>query len=179
MCFCSCVGIVARGIDLKTNDSVAVKVFKSSVYGYNKKRDENLKEAEMINSVDHENVISLIEVIEDEWGIVLIFPLMSRTLHEEINAENFECTPQRARAVAIMLMSAIEHMAQRKILHRDLKPNNILVDANGNIKICDFGLATKYSENEYFMQICGTYNYMAPEMLLRFGYGNKVDIWVC
>lgn len=118
MCFCSCVGIVARGIDLKTNDSVAVKVFKSSVYGYNKKRDENLKEAEMINSVDHENVISLIEVIEDEWGIVLIFPLMSRTLHEEINAENFECTPQRARAVAIMLMSAIEHMAQRKILHR-------------------------------------------------------------
>lgn len=172
------IGLVMRGKDMVTGDAVAVKVFKSVFNVSEMRRDDNLKEADMLKRLDHVNIIKLIKVVDDDIGIFLIFPLMTCTLYEEIHKKSLIMSPHRVKAIAIMILSAIEHLNKKKMMHRDLKPNNILVHPSGDIKICDFGLAQIYVEKEVFRKICGTYNYMAPEMLLGFGYGYEVDMWV-
>lgn len=68
-------------------------------------------------------------------------------------------------------------MHNKDIVHLDLKPANILVDGDGIVRLCDFGLARK--TNGYKLEsICGTRPYMSPEMLLSLGYTYSTDIWV-
>lgn len=135
---------------MKTSGVIAMKIFKTTIFGFDTKREENLKEATMIKNLKHNNIIQLIDVLEDEMGIFLIFPIMKCTLHDEIYADDFTCTPQRVRSVAKMMMKGVDHMVQNKIVHRDLKPSNILVDEDGSIKICDFGLACGYKKKRVF-----------------------------
>ncbi|XP_055308903.1 cell division control protein 2 homolog 3-like [Sitodiplosis mosellana] len=170
-------GVVARGRDTISGMVIAMKIFKTTLFGFEEKRKENLEEAEIIRKLDHGNVIKLIDVIDDEMGVFLIFPLMNGTLHDTIYAKDFKCTSKRVKEVATMILNGLVHMNQKKIMHRDLKPSNILVDEHDNLKISDFGLATNYREKQFFMDVCGTYAYMAPEMLLRFGYQSIVDVW--
>ncbi len=62
-------------------------------------------------------------------------------------------------------------------MHRDLKPENILVDKELNVKVCDFGWSAKYSNLESRETVCGTYEYMSPEVFFRKRQTKKTDIW--
>lgn len=61
----------------------------------------------------------------------------------------------------------IRYLHAKNIMHRDLKPENVLLDKDMNVKICDFGWSTEYFEGVCRETLCGTYEYMAPEVLLR------------
>lgn len=74
-------------------------------------------------------------------------------------------------------VQAIEYIHKRKIMHRDLKPENILLDKNFNVKVCDFGWCAEYNENERRQTLCGTNEYMAPEILLGNAQDLGIDIW--
>lgn len=69
---------------------------------------------------------------------------------------------------------AIEYMHSKNIMHRDIKPENILLDRKNVVKVCDFGFAVNCEPR---MTLCGTVEYMAPEMILRKPYNHKIDIW--
>lgn len=154
-----------------------MKIFKSVLFGYKTKRLENLKEAEILRKVAHINIINLIDVVDDANGVFLIMPLAKCSLHDEIYAENVIKLPARGKDVATMLLKAVGHIHQMTIMHRDLKPSNILVNMDGAIKICDFGAATEYEKDQYFITLCGTYPYTVPEILLKLGYNTSADIW--
>jgi len=81
--------------------------------------------------------------------------------------------------VAAEILLALEAVHQQDCIYRDLKPENVLFDARGHVKLCDFGLARcgikSFSCGTYSM--CGTPEYMAPEMIIRIGYGFSVDFW--
>lgn len=62
-------------------------------------------------------------------------------------------------------------------MHRDLKPENILVSADYLIKLCDFGYSAEYNQNEVRQTLCGTYEYMAPEVIFNGRQTKKTDIW--
>ncbi len=72
---------------------------------------------------------------------------------------------------------SINYLHERNIMHRDLKPENILIDSDFNIKICDFGWSVRVKENEERTTLCGTYEYMAPEVYQGYSQTKKTDIW--
>lgn len=85
-------------------------------------------------------------------------------------------TPEVARFYIAQLVLTVEYLHKKKILHRDIKLNNILVDEFGYIKLIDFGIAKLLNMNRTFT-IVGTPHYMAPEIILGKGYEYSVDYW--
>ena len=72
---------------------------------------------------------------------------------------------------------AVEYMHERNLVHRDIKPENILLDNKFNVKLCDFGWSCKVGEEDYRTSICGTYEYMSPEIVKYRRHNSKVDVW--
>lgn len=82
-----------------------------------------------------------------------------------------------ARFYAGEMILAIDFLHSMGIVHRDLKPENVLLDWEGHVTLTDFGLAKEIGEGADVRTLCGTSEYMAPEMLVRNGYGKAVDWW--
>lgn len=84
-----------------------------------------------------------------------------------------------ARRKFWQILSAIEYCHNRRIVHRDLKAENLLLDSNMNIKIADFGFSNYYNPNECLSTWCGSPPYAAPEVFEGKKYvGPEIDIWV-
>ena len=79
---------------------------------------------------------------------------------------------------ATEILLAIQYLHKRDIVYRDLKPENLLIDKYGHIKITDFGFAKRIENNRTFT-LCGTPEYLAPEIIKgsKVGYGKSVDWW--
>lgn len=84
---------------------------------------------------------------------------------------------EQARFYAAQMVLAIEYLHSKEIVYRDLKPENVLIDSDGYIKITDFGLSRQNVKNNDAKSICGTPEYLAPEIILKMGYGKCVDWW--
>jgi serine/threonine protein kinase len=76
----------------------------------------------------------------------------------------------------IQVAKAVQYLHERQLVHRDLKPENILIDLNDNVKLCDFGWCVDLNEGQR-VTFCGTYEYMAPEILRELPYGFEIDMW--
>ncbi len=72
---------------------------------------------------------------------------------------------------------AIQYLHHRGIIHRDLKPENLLFDDQYNVKLCDFGWSCEASQDDVRTSVCGTYEYMSPEVVFERRHDFKVDIW--
>lgn len=79
-------------------------------------------------------------------------------------------------SIAFQVLKGLEHLHTNQMIHRDIKPANILVNSSGNIKLCDFGMAT-LNENSMHCTVVGTTKYMAPERLRGLPYGRSSDVW--
>lgn len=78
---------------------------------------------------------------------------------------------------AVQLIDAVRHLHKNGIAHRDLKLENILINKEGYLKIIDFGISKKFEKGHSTKTICGTVEYMAPEITKKKGYGMAVDWW--
>lgn len=160
-----------------TNTVIAVKMFKESrLYGtqmdLGREHKKPLDEANISKRLDHGNVIPLLKLVKTDDEICLVFPLMTHSLEFEIYDKAYMCTQHRTREIIRMILSG------HHIVHCGFKPENILVDSNGSVKIADFGLSTIYFSARPLKGQCGTKPYKAPEMLLDLAYGDTIDIWV-
>eukprot|EP00743_Colponemidia_sp_Colp-15_P001355 GILK01001485.1.p1 GENE.GILK01001485.1~~GILK01001485.1.p1 ORF type:complete len:358 (+),score=61.05 GILK01001485.1:21-1094(+) len=87
-------------------------------------------------------------------------------------------TEERTKFYAAEITLAIEHLHKLNIVYRDLKPENVLLDADGHVRLTDFGLSKEgIEDNESAHSFCGTPEYLAPEILNRVGHGKAVDWW--
>ncbi|CAM6129619.1 unnamed protein product [Calypogeia fissa] len=82
-----------------------------------------------------------------------------------------------ARIYTAEIVCAVSHLHDMGIMHRDLKPENILLDAEGHVKLTDFGLAKEVDDSTKSNSLCGTVEYMAPEIMLAKGHGKAADWW--
>lgn len=84
----------------------------------------------------------------------------------------------QARFYAAQMVLALEHLHDKDIIYRDLKPENVLIDKVGYIRITDFGLSRMdVKDPNEAKSICGTPEYLAPEIIMKLGYGKPVDWW--
>ncbi|XP_030940554.1 serine/threonine-protein kinase AtPK2/AtPK19-like [Quercus lobata] len=83
----------------------------------------------------------------------------------------------QARVYTAEIVSAVSHLHKCGIVHRDLKPENILMNADGHVMLTDFGLAKEIDESSRSNSMCGTTEYMAPEILLSKGHNKDADWW--
>ncbi|UYV80505.1 CDK7 [Cordylochernes scorpioides] len=142
-----------------------------------------LREIKFLQELGHPNIIGLLDVFGHKSNISLVFEFMETDLEEcvqvVIKDMSLVLSPADIKSYMIMLLLGIEYLHYHYILHRDLKPNNLLIDSSGILKIGDFGLAKIFgSPNRIYTHQVVTRWYRAPELL--FGarqYGIGVDIW--
>ena len=145
---------------------------------------ENLKrEVDIMREFKHPHVIGLIDVFDEErQEIYLVTEFVSGgELFDRIQAKT-TYSEAEARVVVHLLLSTLDHLHTMKVVHRDLKPENVLLRDAGDdttIKLADFGFAKHVADLKGDRTLCGTPDYIAPELLRKQPYGPPVDIWSC
>jgi len=124
---------------------------------------------------DHPSFLKLHEVYETDRSIYLVKEyLPTLTLHSLLSDKDLPLSHCGLKAIKIMgsLLRALDYLSSRGFMHRDLNPENILIDKDGNVKITDFGLVTRLSvSNNHTDERCGAPGYIAPEV---FKYDKRV-----
>lgn len=135
------------------------------------------REMDILKVVNHPNIMRHIEVFENNSDFCLVSELARGDLFKIID-DNQTLPEDVLKSIAAQLVSALTHLHQQRIIHRDMKPQNVLVCAHGSIKVCDFGFARALSQKTLVLtSIKGTPIYMAPELVQEQPYDEKVDVW--
>lgn len=144
----------------------------------NKNKLNIKREFEIMRKLNHENIVKIHDLIIDKHMNNIYFIMdyyehgdLSKFLNKKPLKEKF------TRKYIKQLSNGLSYLLENKILHRDLKPQNILLSSNYDIKITDFGFATYYNNNSIINTLCGSPMYMAPEIITRNGYDYKSDLW--
>ncbi|CAN8257721.1 unnamed protein product [Cochlearia groenlandica] len=175
-------GVVCSSINRETNERVAIKKI-HNVFDNRVDALRTLRELKLLRHVRHGNVIALKDVMLP-WNrtsfkdVYLVYELMDTDLHQIIKSSQ-SLSDDHCKYFLFQLLRGLKYLHSANILHRDLKPGNLLVNANCDLKICDFGLARTSRGNEQFMtEYVVTRWYRAPELLLCCdNYGTSIDVW--
>ena len=138
-----------------------------------------LREIKLLQELDHPNIIGLVDVVGQTSTISLVMDFMETDLEVIIKDRSLTLLPAHIKNLIIQTLTGLEFLHAHMILHRDLKPNNLLITDNGLLKLGDLGLARFYgSPNRQYTHQVVTRWYRAPELLLGArSYGAGVDIW--
>ncbi|XP_017074254.1 serine/threonine-protein kinase fused [Drosophila eugracilis] len=168
-----CVYKATRKDDSKV---VAIKVI--SKRGRATKELKNLRrECDIQARLKHPHVIEMIESFESKTDLFVVTEFALMDLHRYLSY-NGAMGEEPARRVTGHLVSALYYLHSNRILHRDLKPQNVLLDKNMHAKLCDFGLARNMTLGTHVLtSIKGTPLYMAPELLAEQPYDHHADMW--
>jgi polo-like kinase 1 len=143
-------------------------------------KEKMAQEISIHKALSHKHIVQLFSYFEDNDYIYLILELCeNRSLMELQKRRNYVTEPE-ARYFMYQIVYAVQYLHERLIIHRDLKLGNIFINGNMQLKVGDFGLATQLTHrDERKDTLCGTPNYIAPEMLQRKKHSFEVDIWAC
>eukprot|EP00093_Oithona_nana_P007721 07721.XXX_53507_55065_1 [CDS] Oithona nana genome sequencing. len=173
-------GVVFKGKNKKTGEIVAMKKIRleSEEEGV---PSTAIREVSLLKELQHPNIVSLKDVIMQEARLYLIFEFLTMDLKKYLDTVSAKDMVDKnlVKSYTYQILQAMLFCHQRRVLHRDLKPQNLLIDANGAIKLADFGLARAFGipVRVYTHEVV-TLWYRAPEILLgSTKYSCPVDIW--
>ncbi|KAK2818611.1 hypothetical protein Q5P01_024172 [Channa striata] len=146
-----------------------------------KRRGETmaLNEKQLLEDLDSRFVVSLAYAYETKHALCMVLTMMSGgdLRYHIYNIGEPGLDKERVRFYAAEVCCGLMHLHQKSILYRDMKPENILLDDNGHIRISDLGLAVRLSEKGLVRGRVGTLGYMAPEVISNESYGMSADWW--
>lgn len=135
------MSLVYRAVDIRTGHSVAVKILKSEYNSDKEFLERFQREAQAASLMSHHNLVNLLDVgVEGEHRYLVLEYVNGNTLKDVIRQKG-RIPYQTAIQVAIRILSALQHAHDNGIIHRDIKPQNVLIHADGHVKVADFGIA--------------------------------------
>ena len=159
------MALVYRAVDHRTGHSVAVKILRPE---YNQDAEFTSRferEATAASKMNHHNIVNLLDVGQDgDIRYLVMEYVKGRTLKEVIRQKG-ALPPTVAAQIGIRILSALQHAHKNGIIHRDIKPQNILVHADGHIKVSDFGIARVAGKDTISTEdnVMGSVHYFSPE----------------
>uniref|UniRef100_UPI00398F4227 serine/threonine-protein kinase MARK1 isoform X3 n=1 Tax=Pristiophorus japonicus TaxID=55135 RepID=UPI00398F4227 len=136
------------------------------------------REVRIMKILNHPNIVKLFEVIETEKTLYLIMEYASGGEVFDYLVAHGRMKEKEARAKFRQIVSSVQYCHQKHIVHRDLKAENLLLDADMNIKIADFGFSNEFTIGNKLDTFCGSPPYAAPELFQGKKYdGPEVDVW--
>lgn len=167
---------VYYGVHKNKNQEVAIKKIAFDQLE-DKLKVRAIKEISILQSINHPNIIKLYDYKFDRNKLLLITEYCNHgNLQDWIKKENK--LPQEVLSVIKQILEGINYLHSNKIIHRDIKPQNILIQEPLIIKLCDFGFSQTFKEEiNMFQTICGTPLFMSPEILKMQPYTIKSEIW--
>ncbi|XP_048455673.1 MAP/microtubule affinity-regulating kinase 3a isoform X2 [Rhincodon typus] len=136
------------------------------------------REVRIMKCLNHPNIVKLFEVIETEKTLYLVIEYASGGEVFDYLVAHGRMKEKEARAKFRQIVSAVQYCHQKQIVHRDLKAENLLLDADMNIKIADFGFSNEFTVGSKLDTFCGSPPYAAPELFQGKKYdGPEVDVW--
>lgn len=160
----------------KTNQGFfAIKCLKKSEVLRMKQVEHILAESSILSSIRHPFIVNLLKSFQDDKKlyIILEYVIGGELFSHLRKAGKFPNDVAKFYSAEIVL--AFEYLHSMDILYRDLKPENLLLDQGGHVKITDFGFAKRVPERTF--TLCGTPEYLAPEIIQSKGHGKAVDWW--
>lgn len=164
--------------DLTTGEIFAGKIVPKSLLVKQHQREKMAQEISLHKTLANPYVVKLYSFFEDNNFVYIILELCRRRSLMELHKRRKAVTEPETRYFMHQILVGCKYLHENKIIHRDLKLGNIFLNDNMEIKIGDFGLATRVDfAGERKRTLCGTPNYIAPEVLGKKGHSYEVDIW--
>jgi cGMP-dependent protein kinase len=141
--------------------------------------EEVTRECALLAENDHPFIMTLVKTFELPKSVYMLTELITGgELHAAIRTIPTVLSRSQCQFYAGSIILVLEELAERNIVYRDLKPENVMLDNQGYLKLIDFGIAKKLEEGKTkTFTMIGTPHYMAPEVMRGHGYGSEVDIW--
>ncbi|KZT39802.1 Pkinase-domain-containing protein [Sistotremastrum suecicum HHB10207 ss-3] len=176
-------GKVKLGLHHQWGEEVAVKLIRRAGVDNTVRMSKVSREIEVLRTIQHPNIVHLYDVIETDKYIGIILEYASGgELFDHILAHRYLKEKDACKLFA-QLISGVAYIHAKKIVHRDLKLENLLLDRNRNVIITDFGFANRFEDrpDDLMQTSCGSPCYAAPELVISEGLyvGSAVDIWSC
>lgn len=171
-------GNVYLAREKRTKFIVALKVlFKNAIDNYNNERQVR-REIEIQTHLRHPNIIRMFAYFHDEQRVYLVLEYAPNgTLYKALqSAPNKRFDEETTAKYIAQVADALKYCHAHKVIHRDMKPENLLLCGEGQIKIADFGWSV-HAPSSRRETLCGTLDYLPPEMVLGKPHNEKVDLW--
>ena len=174
---------VYKAKDSLLNRYVALKVLKSQYVEDAEFKRKFIKEAQSAASLNHQNIVNIFDVGNEEIdgrdvNYIVMEYINGKTLKEEIDQRGIIPVDEMIN-YSVQIASAIEIAHKNNIIHRDIKPQNIMIDENKTVKVTDFGIARVSSSSTltYTSSVLGTVHYISPEQAKGKYIDEKSDIY--
>ena len=142
-----------------------------------------MREIKLLQSFDHRNIVGLLEMMVEHGQITMIFDYLDHDLTGLLTHPDMRLADGHRKTIFRQLVDGLNYLHKRRVIHRDIKGSNILLNSEGTLKIADFGLARKMKvlragESPDYTNRVITIWYRPPELLMgSTNYGREVDIW--
>jgi serine/threonine protein kinase len=177
------VGRVWRGQDTVLRRAVAVKEVPLPQHLMDDEREalraRVMREAQAAARIHHPGSVQVFDVVDEAERVYLVMELVDELTLADVVATHGPLTPEATAAVGVELLGALEAAHRVGIVHRDVKPRNVMVLPNGGVKLADFGIASLRDDPRLTKtgMVLGTPSYMAPEQALGEEAGPASDLW--
>ncbi|XP_037948702.1 MAP/microtubule affinity-regulating kinase 3 isoform X20 [Teleopsis dalmanni] len=162
---------------LPTGKEVAIKIIDKTQLNPGSLQ-KLFREVRIMKMLDHPNIVKLFQVIETEKTLYLVMEYASGGEVFDYLVLHGRMKEKEARVKFRQIVSAVQYCHQKRIIHRDLKAENLLLDSELNIKIADFGFSNEFTPGNKLDTFCGSPPYAAPELFQGKKYdGPEVDVW--
>ncbi|WKY09390.1 hypothetical protein Q1695_002057 [Nippostrongylus brasiliensis] len=160
-----------------TGQEVAIKIIDKTALNPSSLQ-KLFREVKIMKQLDHPNIVKLYQVMENEQTLYLVLEYASGGEVFDYLVAHGRMKEKEARVKFRQIVSAVQYLHSKNIIHRDLKAENLLLDADMNIKIADFGFSNQFTLGNKLDTFCGSPPYAAPELFQGKKYdGPEVDVW--